>query len=460
MRNLFLNTLIAAITLTAFVATDAEAASKKRRKARPVAEQPADPMKGIASSQAAWNDPWQNRGPNQTAPGYARHEYMPDKVIPLRLREAMNTTLRFPADETIEDVYVSDPVSFEAIIPRSNVVLLRVKIPGADGNVTAMGASGNLYQFYIRGEEARTKIITDISVDVMVTSRSASRIPNMGGSNVGGSVRSASASDLKVEADWLRSIGFRPENIVHDLAIFAPRDGSAGIAPERVFRDGQYTYIDYGANADAINEWPVASLVVQGVETPVNARTAGPNGRMLVVEAVGNIVLRNGNRIVCIKQNGRDPRNPLAPSGSANGTLTRNNAQIVAIETERGRLGASTAAYNVPITDEAGATLPPALKSPSTGKRYAIDLGVGRPEAMQSMWLSLKTSHPSELGSLDASFPDVARDRVGMTPVNPVPGEVKLRAGPIYNMVDAVKACRKISDAGGRCTVVNQTPGS
>src|SRR3546814_3375141 len=84
---------------------------------------------------------------------------------------------------------------------------------------------------------------------------------------------------------------------LHDLGIFVPEGHSAGVAPERVFRDGQFTYIDYGANADALNEWPVASLVVQGVETPVNVRTAGPNGRMLVVEGIGNIVLRNGLKI-------------------------------------------------------------------------------------------------------------------------------------------------------------------
>src|SRR3546814_7439604 len=71
----------------------------------------------------------------------------------------MNTTIRFPADEIIEDVYVSDPVSFEAIVPRSNVVMVRVIRPGADGNLVAMGKSGNLYQFYVRGEGANTKVI-------------------------------------------------------------------------------------------------------------------------------------------------------------------------------------------------------------------------------------------------------------------------------------------------------------
>src|SRR3546814_1071486 len=83
-------------------------------------------MDPVGAIQNAWNNPGANKAPNQETPGYNRIEYRPDRVIPLRLREAMNTTIHFPADEIIEDVYVSDPVSFEAIVPRSNVVMVRV----------------------------------------------------------------------------------------------------------------------------------------------------------------------------------------------------------------------------------------------------------------------------------------------------------------------------------------------
>src|SRR3546814_1432581 len=61
-------------------------------------------------------------------------------------------------------------------------------------------------------------------------------------------------------------------------------------------------------SSDVCSSDLVASLVVQGVETPVNVRTAGPNGRMLVVEGIGDIVLRNGLKIVCIKRTGRPPQ--------------------------------------------------------------------------------------------------------------------------------------------------------
>lgn len=417
-------TTVIAVALAATVSSTAIAQSSR-------GDSGPDILKNAGAVQQAWNNPGANKAANQETPGYSRVEYQPDKILQLRLREAMNTTIRFPSDETIEDVYVSDPVSFEAIIPRSNVVLVRVKQPGADGNLVAMGSSGNLYQFYIRGEGAGYKTITDVSVDVMVTSRSRAPI-NSSPMNMAGASRSASASDLKVEADWLRSIGFRPENIVHDLSIFVPQDDSAGIAPERVFRDSQYTYIDYGANADAINEWPVASLVVQGVETPVNVRTAGPNGRMLVVEAVGNIVLRNGLKIVCIKQ----------ARGRAPADMTRGPAL-------------KTPVANVQVKD-GQSVLPPALNSPSTGRKYAVDLGSGSPTDMQKLWLTLKAQNSALLGTADASYPDAASLRTGgLVDAAVKPGDVRLRAGPFYGLAEGVRVCKTVSSSGRPCSVVS-----
>jgi type IV secretory pathway VirB9-like protein len=392
-----------------------------------------DYLKPVGEIQRAWDNPSNNKATNQESPGYARFEYMPDKIIPLRLREAMTTTVRFPSDETIEDIYVSDPVSFEALIPRSNVVLIRVKQPGADGNVVAMGSSGNLYQFYVRGEGSNTKVITDMSVDIMVTGRSRPGPGTGAPMNMGGQARSASASDLKVEADWLRSIGFRPENIVHDLSIYVPQDDSAGVVPERVFRDNQYTYIDYGANADAINEWPVASLVVQGVETPVNVRTAGPNGRMLVVEAVGNIVLRNGMKIVCIKQNRG------GQAGVADAARPRDRAPVRAtVQMKDGQ----------PV-------MPPSVSSPSTGRKYMVDLGSGDRATMEKLWLTLKAQNSNVLGTADASY--VAADSLragGTIDPNAKAGDVRLRAGPFFGLTEGVRVCKSMTTSGRPCAVV------
>src|SRR3546814_971713 len=63
-------------------------------------------MDPVGAIQNAWNNPGANKAPNQETPGYNRIEYRPDRVIPLRLREAMNTTIGFPAEELIEEFYV------------------------------------------------------------------------------------------------------------------------------------------------------------------------------------------------------------------------------------------------------------------------------------------------------------------------------------------------------------------
>jgi hypothetical protein len=47
---------------------------------------------------------------------------------------------------------------------------------------------------------------------------------------------------------------------------------------------------------------PVVSILVEGGESPVGFRTDGENGRLLIIEAVGDMVLRSGQRIVCIKK--------------------------------------------------------------------------------------------------------------------------------------------------------------
>ena len=46
---------------------------------------------------------------------------------------------------------------------------------------------------------------------------------------------------------------------------------------------------------------PVVSMIVERVEVPVGFRTKGPDNRLIIVEGVGDLVLRNGKRIICIK---------------------------------------------------------------------------------------------------------------------------------------------------------------
>jgi hypothetical protein len=64
-----------------------------------------------------------------------------------------------------------------------------------------------------------------------------------------------------------------------------------------------FTYFDFGERSDSMNR-PIVHQVVDGVDTAVNTRTAGAKGNILIAEAVGDFILRSGNRVVCVRRIG------------------------------------------------------------------------------------------------------------------------------------------------------------
>lgn len=296
----------------------------------------------VGSLQRAWDQPRASSG--QTSPGIIRYAWQPNLVMAIRTREFMVTTINLPEWERLTNIIVGDPVVFEARQIKPNMFAIRPTNGGADTNVTAIGVSGNVYSFYVRSEGWNTENISDLTVfvdrgsngtgvrnvgssgsapgsrsSVTAISDVLSDLPSVDNS-YGGSLKSSlygggakpSATGFSVQAssatpgsssvtppDYLREIAFKPENLQFNMRIFAPDPQSAEIAPVRVFNDGVWTYFDFGDKADAVRR-PVAFLVVDGVDSMVNTRTAGPSGNILIAEAVGDFTLRNGNRVVCI----------------------------------------------------------------------------------------------------------------------------------------------------------------
>ena len=116
---------------------------------------------------------------------------------------------------------------------------------------------------------------------------------------------------------------FDPTKIVEDLGVYVPVDQTGGTIPYRVFRDDRFTYIDYGPEASQMTEWPAPLIVIQGVEGPVGNRTAGPGGRMIVIEALGSFVLRNGQRIIIVKPRASSPEAGLVEYPTYSATAMR-----------------------------------------------------------------------------------------------------------------------------------------
>lgn len=101
--------------------------------------------------------------------------------------------------------------------------------------------------------------------------------------------------------DWIQSIPLDPTKFRFDIEVYVPNPDDVVIAPERVWRDDIFTYIDFGEKALNMVQRPIVTLIVERVETPVGFRTAGPNNRLIIVEGIGDMVLRNGKRLICLK---------------------------------------------------------------------------------------------------------------------------------------------------------------
>jgi hypothetical protein len=267
--------------------------------------------------QDAWNNPNLNMAPGSTRPGFAQLTWSTGTVLPIRLRNGMVTMINLPAGEAIEDAIVGNSglFTFDAQQGGRTIMLTPAQDnQGSDTNLIVTGRSGNVYLFYLRSEPANASEITYTKVDIVLDHNSS--LPMAAGvqpganiqgggmnsifprRNAGGGVLSPTGEDY----GWIKSMKIDPSEFRFDLDIFVPNPDDYVIAPERVWRDRIFTYIDFGDKVIAMTQRPVVSILIEGGESPVGFRTDGEHGRLLIVEAVGDMVLRSGQRIVCIKR--------------------------------------------------------------------------------------------------------------------------------------------------------------
>ena len=297
----------------------------------------------LGMQQKAWNDPLSHMGEGQLKPGYSRYNWSPDIVLPIRLREGMMTLINLPSWELIEKVHIGSPESFGGEIAAPNSLLLYADPAyiGVDCNMIVFGRSGNRYVFYLRSETYNTDKITQSVVDVLVGPKytpvaNGGSLGSYNGASVtmssGGAAGFASAPGWAGQSsltpggaqnpqvglntastgpkDWLASIPVDPESFHFDIDMYLPDPRAVDIAPDNVWRDNIFTYIDLGPKALTMTQRPVVSMIVEDSEVPVGFRTRGPNSRLIVVEGIGDMVLRNGKKLICLKLR-RDPATGL-----------------------------------------------------------------------------------------------------------------------------------------------------
>ena len=266
--------------------------------------------------QNAWDNPNANMAMGSIKPGYAQLAWETGTVLPVKLRNGMVTMVNLPMGEQIEDAIVGNDGFFSIDATQGGRTLYITPAKdnmGSDTNMIVTGKSGNVYTFYLRSEPSNASEITYSQVDVVLDNNA--RLPVVTGTAAAtatsGNMNSifnksvAKSNTLGVDGEdygWIKTMKIDPSEFRFDLDIFVPNPDDYVIAPERVWRDRVFTYIDFGDKVISMTQRPVVSLLVEGGESPVGFRTDGQDGRLLIVEAVGDMVLRSGQRIVCIKK--------------------------------------------------------------------------------------------------------------------------------------------------------------
>ena len=267
----------------------------------------------MAVYQAAWDNPNANMASGSLKPGYANLTWSTGTVLPIKTRAGMATLVTLPAGEKIADIVTGNDALFHIDANPGDQAMYITPTDENNGNDTNMivtGQSGNKYIFYLRAYPINSDDITYSQVDV--SAGTGANVVISGGTpapnGAMGSVFKKTAtktSTMGVDGEdygWIKTMKIDPSEFRFDLDIFVPNPDDYVIAPERVWRDRIFTYIDFGDKVISMTQRPVVSLLVEGGESPVGFRTDGEDGRLLIVEAVGDLVLRSGQRIVCIKK--------------------------------------------------------------------------------------------------------------------------------------------------------------
>lgn len=260
---------------------------------------------------------------NETNPDEGVHvaPLCDDCVYKVRVREFMTSTIILPETSRIAHVTLGDPNGFQAKVIGPNMLGLRPNGWGMDSNLTVLTEAGGVYPFYLRAESFNSDQVPDlvfrivgeevapetaIPVPVMAPSPPVAvlpagapdDLPGLGREDVG-PVESA-LRDLRREdsgeGDFIERVEFDPGRL-HGFGDYTLW-GDSSLAPEVVFRDERFTYLQYGDRWPGL-DLPAAYIIVDGIDEPVNTRD---QGRTYIIESVNPLIsLKLGSRFLCIE---------------------------------------------------------------------------------------------------------------------------------------------------------------
>lgn len=382
--------------------------------------------------QEAWDNPTANMAMGSTKPGYAQLAWSAGTVLPIKLREGMVTMVTLPNGEQIVDAVVGDQGQFVIDSTQGERTMFISPVAGNQGSDTNMivtGKSGNKYILYLRAEPSNSSEITYSQVDVVLDGNAALPMAGTTTTSSGGAksiFQKAAPKTSVVGTDgedygWIKSMKIDPSEFRFDLDIFVPNPDDYVIAPERVWRDRIFTYIDFGDKVISMTQRPVVSLLVEGGESPVGFRTDGEDGRLLIVEAVGDMVLRSGQRLVCIKK--REKPFLIADTASVMALAEANVAQSMLSAQSLNNIAYTDSMAAMSMgTNYTGTPMyvgTPQTVNPTTGAGTYMPAGFTVPQTMPQQSGSVVNMLPQQRNTAGAYLPQtniplIASNQVGV----------------------------------------------
>lgn len=249
--------------------------------------------------QEAWSRPGKDQGIHVEA-------WCGDCVYKVRLREYMVSAIQLPDGVRIASADLGDASRFEVKKRSDNTLAVKPRGAGVDSSLLVYTEAGEVYSFYLRAEGINSKSVPDLSYRIV-----GSGAPDMGhvafddrGTAFAGMGRvtagtAALATHGSKDGDFLKTARFDPAALRgwDDYKLW----GDKSLRPEQVFRDDNFTYIQFGDKWNDL-ELPTAYVVVDGIDELVNTRVQGTT---FIVESTHRLItLKSGQSFLCIQYKG------------------------------------------------------------------------------------------------------------------------------------------------------------
>ncbi len=257
---------------------------------------------GYASGQI--QESWDNA---EGSDGVKRYAMCRDCVYKVRLRQFMVTAFMLPSNEEILAIDIGDASAFSVQNRNEYSFAVKPTSVGLDTNINVYTKSGNIYPFYVRSESSLSKFVPDVLVKIgdyalnpmkgfSQEKKPTSLAKDLEKAKLAGKLMNEGKT---MDREITRDIGFDASKLrgFNRYEVWGDDDE---LKPEIIYRDDEFTYIHFAENLKG-QEFPVAYVVVDGIDELVNTRVTN-QGMTLVVESTLPVIsLKAGKKYLCIK---------------------------------------------------------------------------------------------------------------------------------------------------------------